>query len=205
MPRQFQFVAVSNPTGPVPSESRKLSHSHATREAHARERRLRVQRYQREVAQFRPKVDLSVFETLQPLIREPNSEWDPFSAIARPLSHQEYFLLDHYIRVVVPHSAMHCALFDYPGDHLGQIMQDWVGLAITDKDLLDAAILLSACRDIVRSKPDDLILTQMALHYKQRGLETLRHALGGVSSRVSVLTIARALALAFDEVRLGMI
>ncbi|KAK7420411.1 hypothetical protein QQX98_002834 [Neonectria punicea] len=201
MPRQFQFVTVSNPMEPVPSESRKMSHSHATRQAHAKERRLRTQRYQMQVMQVRAGEDLTVLEPClrSPMIRMPNYGMDPFSTLARTLSPQEYFLLDHYVRIVVPYSAMHCGLFDYPGDHQARILRDWVSLAITDKDLLDAAILLSACRSILRARPGDPVLTQMALQYKHRGLKTLRQALGGVSSPVSILTVATAFAMAFDE------
>lgn len=79
-------------------------------------------------------------------------------------------------------------------------MRDWVGLAITDEDFLDTGILLSACQNLLRSNPGNPVLTQMALQYKQRGLQTLRRALG---ESVSVLTVAVALSLALDEVRLG--
>lgn len=95
MPRQFQFVAVSNPTGPVPSESRKLSHSHATRNAHARERRLRMERYQRETRLSTLKQNSTVVEIPSPLVQMPGHGKDPFAALARSLSSQEYFLLDH--------------------------------------------------------------------------------------------------------------
>ncbi|KAH6887046.1 hypothetical protein B0T10DRAFT_539215 [Thelonectria olida] len=198
MPRQFQFVSVSNPTEPVSSDVRKLTHSHAIRQVHAEERRLRTQRYRREVLRARAEENRAL---LDPgfVSRMLSYGRDPFSTLARPLSSQEHFLLDHYVRVVVPYSAMHCGLFEYPGDHHGQILRDWVGLAITDKNLLDAAVLLSACRNILHSKPDDLTLTQMTLQYKQRGLQTLRQAVGGVSSPVNILTVAKALALSFDE------
>ncbi|KPM41006.1 hypothetical protein AK830_g5537 [Neonectria ditissima] len=204
MPRQFQFVTVSNPTGPVPSESRKLAHSHATRQAHAKERRLRTQRYQMQVMQVRAGKNMEILEpdSLNPLLRMPNHGGDPFSTLVRPLSSQENFLLDHYVRIVVPFSAAHCGLFDYPGDHQSHILRDWVGLAITNNDLLDAAVLLSACRNILSVRPGDPALMQMALQYKQRCLKTLRQAVGRVSSPISIVTVATALALAFDEVRL---
>ena len=100
MPRQFQFVAVSNPTGPVPSESRKLSHAHVTREAHAKARRLRVQKYRNEMMQSRtePLVDA---ETPSPLVRIPKRCESLFSASAPSLSSQEHFLLDHCTSLTV--------------------------------------------------------------------------------------------------------
>jgi hypothetical protein len=107
------------------------------------------------------------------------------------------------IRIVVPYSAVHCGLFDYPGDHgpddhTREILQDWVGLAMTDKDLLNTALLLRACRSILRSKPGDPVMTQMALQYRHRGLQSLRQAL---LKPVGSLTVAMAFALVFDEVR----
>lgn len=104
------------------------------------------------------------------------------------------------MRIIVPHSAVHCGLFDYKGDHLQRILRDWVGLAITNKDFLETGVLLSACQNLLRSNPGDLVLTRMALQYKQRGLQTLRQAL---SEPVRILTVALALSLALDEVRLG--
>lgn len=116
---------------------------------------------------------------------------------------------DHHvdIRIVVPYSAVHCGLFDYPGDHgpddhTTEILQDWVGLAMADKDLLDTALLLKACRSILSSKPGDPVMTQMALQYRQKGLQSLRQALG---KPVSIVTVAMAFALVFDEVRSCMV
>jgi hypothetical protein len=91
-------------------------------------------------------------------------------------------------------------LFNYPGDHEEQVLGDWVGLAITNKDLLDSAVLLGACRSMLRSKPDDHNLARLALLYKQRGLESLRRALSGTTPIINVLTVAMSLAWAFDEV-----
>ncbi|KAI8716136.1 Epimerase domain-containing protein [Fusarium sp. LHS14.1] len=206
MPRQFQFVAVSNPTGPVPSESRKLSHAHVTREAHAKERRLRVQRYRKETMQSLTE-RLAGDETPSLLVEIPECCKSLFSASALSLSPQERFLLDHYIRIVVPYSAVHCGLFDYPGDHgpddhTREILKDWVGLAMTDKDLLDTALLLKACRSILRSKPGDPAMTQMALQYRQRGLQSLQQAL---TKPVSIITVTMAFALVFDEEVFGEI
>ncbi|KAJ4129724.1 hypothetical protein NW754_004007 [Fusarium falciforme] len=150
-----------------------------------------------------PTERLAGAETPSPLVRIPEHCKTLFSASAPSLSSQEHFLLDHYIRTVVPYSAVHCGLFDYPGDHgpddhTREILQDWVGLAMTDKDLLDTALLLRSCRNILRSKPGDPVMTQMALQYRHKGLQSLRLAL---VKPVSIVTVAMAFALVFDEVR----
>lgn len=100
----------------------------------------------------------------------------------------------------MPQSVAHCKLFDYPHDHKEQILQEWVGLAITNKNLLDSAVLLTACRSVLHSKPDDRKLTQLALRYKQRGLEWLRQAVAAAAPSINVVTIAMSFAMAFDEV-----
>jgi len=82
------------------------------------------------------------------------------------------------------------------------MLREWVGLAITDDALMSAAVLLSTCRYILRDRPDDPIFIRMALQYKQICLRTLRREVDGISSPVTVMTVAKALALAIDDVRL---
>jgi hypothetical protein len=98
---------------------------------------------------------------------------------------------------MVPNCLTKCGLFKTKEDHLRALLRDWVGLGITNKDFLDASVLLSACQTILKDNPDDADLTQMALEYKQNGIRTLRQALSGP---VQATTVALALALAMDEV-----
>lgn len=84
-------------------------------------------------------------------------------------------------------------------DHVGHVMRDWVGLAITDSDFLCSIILLGACRHIVSNNPNSGLM-QAALQYKYNGLKALRHAVSGTSPTLSAVTIAKACAMALDEV-----
>lgn len=247
MARQFQFVTVSNPTEPASSESRKLNHSHVMRQAHAKKRRLQTQRYQNESIICGTKQDLTIFKSVlsSPLSHVFTNSKDPFSSLARPLTSEEYFLLDHCmfidamsdclpghhfviltfgmgfsssytldpfrsdisnsitdIQVIVPYSVGHCGLFDYPGDHRTQMLREWVGLAITDDALMVAAVLLSTCRYILLDQPDHPVFTRMALQYKQICLRTLRQEISTKSSPINAMTVAKAVALAIDEVSL---
>ncbi|KAM0079780.1 hypothetical protein ACKRZS_008082 [Fusarium odoratissimum] len=127
---------------------------------------------------------------------------DPFAALPKQLLSHENFLLDHYVRVVVPHNVKTCRLFNQMSDHEGQVMRDWVGLAITDSDLLCSIILLGACRHILSSNPNPGLM-QAALQYKYNGLKALRHAVSGASPTVSAVTVAKACAMALDEVSFG--
>ncbi|KAH7200972.1 hypothetical protein BKA60DRAFT_612593 [Fusarium oxysporum] len=189
MPRNFQFVTVSNPAEPVPHHVRSLTHSHAVRQRHAKERRLRMQKHQEDMSRNAESTSLS---------KVLGYGRDPFAALPKQLLSHENFLLNHYIRVVVPHNVKTCRLFNQMNDHEGRVMRDWVGLAITDSDLLCSIILLGACRHILISNPKSG-LTQVALQYKYNGLKALRHAVSGASPTVNALTIAKACAMALDE------
>ncbi|KAF5556597.1 hypothetical protein FMEXI_1069 [Fusarium mexicanum] len=127
---------------------------------------------------------------------------DPFAALPKQLLSHETFLLDHYIRVVVPYNVKTCRLFNQMNDHIGHVMRDWVGLAITDSDLLCSIILLGACRHILSNNPNSGLM-QAALQYKYNGLKALRHAVSGASPTLSAVTIAKACAMALDEVSFG--
>ncbi|KAF5692114.1 UPF0136 domain-containing protein [Fusarium globosum] len=127
---------------------------------------------------------------------------DPFAALPKQLLSHETFLLDHYVRVVVPYNVRTCRLFNQMNDHEGHVMRDWVGLAITDSDLLSSIILLGACRHILTNNPNSGLM-QAALQYKYNGLKALRHAVSGASPTLSAVTIAKACAMALDEVSFG--
>ncbi|KAK0735221.1 hypothetical protein B0T26DRAFT_599880, partial [Lasiosphaeria miniovina] len=144
MVRQFRFVAVSNPVEAPSSASKKLAYSHAFRQAHAERRREQTEKYRREIASIPvTKVCTASDEVVSsPPSQVLSSNKDPFSSLARPLSPVEYFLLDHYVHVVVPFTVGHCGLFDHPGDNETQLLREWASLAITDDALMTAAIFL---------------------------------------------------------------
>jgi hypothetical protein len=105
------------------------------------------------------------------------------------------------VQVVMPYSIGHCQLFEYNADHRQQVLREWVGLAITDDTFMTVAVLLSTCRYILTGRPGDPLFTQMALRYKQICLRSLRLDIESKPSCVNVMTVAKALALAIDEVR----
>ncbi|KAL5335543.1 hypothetical protein BJX70DRAFT_401447 [Aspergillus crustosus] len=207
MTRQFQFVAVSNPTEAPSSEAKKVAYSHAFRQAHAHRRRKQTEKYRKETASAPINKVFSASEEapVSPLgpSQALNSNKDLFSSFARPLSSVEYFLLDHYVHVIIPLTTGHCNLFDYPGDHQTQLLREWVGLAVADDTLMVAAVLLSTCRYILQAQPDNILFVRLALQYKQICLRALRQEVNCRSAPVNNMTIAKALALALDEVALG--
>jgi hypothetical protein len=75
---------------------------------------------------------------------------------------------------------------------------------------MTAAVLLSTCRYIIQQvQPDNNpVFVRLALQYKQTCLETLRQEVNNNTSAggvVSVMTVAKAIALAVDEVRLSIL
>jgi hypothetical protein len=82
------------------------------------------------------------------------------------------------------------------------MLREWVGLAITDDSLMVAAVLLSTCRYILLDQPDHPAFTRMALQYKQICLRTLRQEIDTNSFQIDAMTVAKAVALAIDEVSL---
>ncbi|KAJ4248762.1 hypothetical protein NW762_012600 [Fusarium torreyae] len=196
------------------------------RHVHAKKRRLQAQRYQDGLVNVSKEQNLVTSETARPgpIIERFASAKDPFSSLARPLSPVEHFLLDHCmpidslhnysclessvsdltadIQVIVPYSIGHCGLFDHGGDYRDQMLREWVNLAIADDTFMTVAILLSTCRYILKSQPGDQSYTQMALWYKQRCLHSMRLEIESKPPFVSVMTVAKALALMIDEVRL---
>jgi len=217
------------------------------RQAHAKKRRLQMQIFHNESIIGETRQNLTILKSVlsSPLSQVFTNSKDPFSSLARPLTSDEYFLLDHCmfidatpdclaghhfvilafgmgfsssytldpfrsdisnsiadIQVVVPFSVGHCGLFNQPGDHRTQMLREWVGLAITDDALMVAAVLLTTCRYILQNQPDHPVFTRMALQYKQICLRTLRQEISTKSSPINVMTVAKAVALAIDEVSL---
>jgi hypothetical protein len=103
MARQFQFVAVSNPTEASSSESKKLVYSHAFRQAHAQRRRETMKKYRKEMASVSVN---KAFTTSKEAVSSPlsqvlNSNKNLFSSLARPLSSVEFFLLNHCMSIII--------------------------------------------------------------------------------------------------------
>lgn len=94
----------------------------------------------------------------------------------------------------MPYKVLCCSLLE------DQILKDWVGLAMIDENLLESAIFLSASQELLCACPDNPALSKMTLEYRQKGLCTLRKALSSSEQVFSLVNVAQALALAFDEV-----
>lgn len=84
----------------------------------------------------------------------------------------------------------------------------WVPTAITESSLLDI-ILLAACRHLSiayrqRSQEQQRIFQQLTFQYKSQSLQALRHAISAEMPMLTDSTVAKAIMLAYDEVRVHL-
>ncbi|KAI0147181.1 hypothetical protein GGR57DRAFT_505919 [Xylariaceae sp. FL1272] len=100
----------------------------------------------------------------------------------------------------MPRSIGHCDIFTPKEDHQDQLLREWVSLAIADDTFMTVGILLNTCRHFLRDRSGDPLYTAAALRHKQMSLCSLR---ADVESKPSAGSVAKALALAIDELNAG--
>ncbi|KAH8898423.1 hypothetical protein GQ53DRAFT_837332 [Thozetella sp. PMI_491] len=229
-PRKLHFINTSNPTAGDARSARRLARSHSAREVHARERRLRLAKYSTDGTKEKSG-DPGGHESTIPVAgqtrdagqgappapRDPEDggaslsapvsllgadRRDPFASSARPLTPVEHFLVDHYVRVVVPYMNDCCYVFKYAAEYQQSAIYGWMQLALGDIGCL-ASILLSSCRHLVKEQPGNDKFAKMAIQYKLSCLRELNKTLAqGVPTSYDS-TFAQILLLATDEMRLG--
>jgi hypothetical protein len=110
MTRHFQFIAVPDPTERISPHSKRLAHSHVLRQRHRDERRSRTKAYQDRL-QVRQSPSKAAEQSDSPFQSRMISYCkDPFSALIRPLSSQEYHLLDYCTCCMIPVRLPQCRL-----------------------------------------------------------------------------------------------
>jgi hypothetical protein len=67
-----------------------------------------------------------------------------------------------------------------------------------------AMVLLGTCRYLLRAQPGNLALGRLALQYKQACIQTLRQEISKTNNAINLMTVAKALALALDEVAITL-
>jgi hypothetical protein len=228
-PPRVQFILVSSNNSAeatrAATRQRKLAHSHAARSVHAKARRLRTIQYQaqkhstkhggsveRSVEQGPPKEH----QKAQLITLLSADRKDPFMSFATPLNPIEEMLFDHCmhdliwdsplitnipenVAVIIP--LMRCN--EPTIEFTERMTRSWVPLARADASLLDIIFLLS-CRHLSASytqSHQESNFTQRAFHYKSTCLKILRDAISNEAPYFSDSTVAKAIMLAYDEVR----
>lgn len=94
MPGNYHFIDAFDSTSAPPSEIRRARNSHAVREAHARQRRLRTIKHQAALRQDQTQ-DLDDRLLISPIGRDLRDDWGLWTLQAKRLSPQEHVLLEH--------------------------------------------------------------------------------------------------------------
>jgi len=209
-------------------KEQRRAHSHAARTAHAKARRLCTIEYQAVKASQTPESTqgvkersiaprssvqstLHAVETEQPVLPSPVSllasdRRDHFKSFARSFEPVEHFLLDHYVRAVIPYMDQHCNKLRDSERYLDLMTKEWVRLTLTNVGTLNG-IFLAACRHLLENQQQQQqqqYYTQLAIQYKLYCVQALREAISSeISSLISDSTIAIGMLLAYDELRLG--
>ncbi|CAI6340637.1 unnamed protein product [Periconia digitata] len=209
---KVQFIQHSNVDGTKPAKSQRQVYSHAARIAHARARISRAEKYAREkslnVSRVNDDSGSNSHENAGKTDVVPNP-WgllssdrrDPFGSFVVPFKPIEHFLLDHYVRVVVPDMTGDCKSLQSIGNMCDRMIRDWTRFALTDAGFLYGT-LLSACRHLEGSKQDTRMYRELATQYK---LECVRFVIEALSNEAldKNITFTRILSLAFDEMWIG--
>ncbi|OBT67372.1 hypothetical protein VE03_03055 [Pseudogymnoascus sp. 23342-1-I1] len=203
----IQFINTSHQGNTLSAGEHRRANSHAARTAHAKARRLRMIEYQAsKVIQppndtqnvedrtvvatssvVQPILDNTV-EIEQSIIPSPVSllasdRKDPFNSFGRRFKPVEHFLLDHYVKVVIPYMDKNCNKLVDSGKYSG--------------------IFLAACRHLVEQQQQHKYL-QLATQYKLYCIQALQNAISSeVSSLISDGTVGIGILMAYDELRLG--
>lgn len=224
---RIQFIGSSYPGYTTWAEVERRAHSHAARTAHAKARRLRIISYQASKRKKIPKVSQQNKEQEDTLrhsvllasdaigvekstLASPESllasdRRDPFQSFARAFKPIEYFLLDHYVRGVLPYMNITCNKLKDPKTYLDLMTKEWVRLTLTNVGSLNG-IFLAACRHLLQFQQQHQheYYLQLATHYKLLCLQALREAIfSEKSSMISDSTVTVGILLAYDELQLG--
>ncbi|KUJ19433.1 uncharacterized protein LY89DRAFT_731831 [Mollisia scopiformis] len=227
MQPKIQFInlssAATGKTKETTTAARRQARSHSARETHARARRLRAMNYQLQTAKQGVRESLvndgdksytttSVGRSAESdakILSDPVSllapdRRDPFSSFVKPFTPIENFLLDYYVRIIIPETMENCIFFKGIENGFHSMMSDWLQLALTDIGFL-SSIFLSACRHLCLYQDQEQKYRLLAIQYKLVSLHKLGEAVLRGPSSVNSSTIANALALALEEAVLGNI
>ncbi|KAH8588157.1 hypothetical protein B0O99DRAFT_677626 [Bisporella sp. PMI_857] len=221
--KRIQFVSSCYPGNAMSTEMQRKVHSHAARTAHFKARRLCMIEYQASKTRQTPEPSkvleergispsdllstVDVVETEKPVLPSPvsllNSDRkDPFNVLARSLGPIEHFLLDHYIRAVIPCMSNNCNELRNSAKFRDLMTREWAPLTLANIGSLSGAFL-SACRHLLKYQQQEQqreYYVHLASQYKLASVRALREAISfEASSLISDSTVSIVMLLAYDE------
>ncbi|KFY51226.1 hypothetical protein V496_08885 [Pseudogymnoascus sp. VKM F-4515 (FW-2607)] len=210
----------------VSAEEQRRANSHAARIAHAKARRLRTIEFQASKAIQAPMGSQEVEDqtivaasgVVQPILDDTveieqsilpspasllaSDRKDPFESFGRPFKPVEHFLLDYYVKVVIPHMDEKCNKLVDSQKYVNLMTGEWVRLTLTNVGT-QCGIFLAACRHLVEQQ-QQLKYLQLATQYKLYCIRALQNAISSeVSSLISDGTVGIGILMAYDELWLG--
>ncbi|QYS92952.1 hypothetical protein H0G86_000343 [Trichoderma simmonsii] len=120
---------------------------------------------------------------------------------SRPITKLEYFLLDYYVKSVIPESRDWCDHGEGELPFFETASQHWLPFIVSDDGML-AGVFLSACRNLVRHErrgPVDCDYAQVATMYKVECIRSVNADICTEQCSISNASIAKALMLCSDE------
>ncbi|RDW63425.1 hypothetical protein BP6252_10970 [Coleophoma cylindrospora] len=225
---QIQFINSSYPGDARSAETQRRARSHASRTGHAKVRRLRVREYQAGKAEPTSENPESAqgageqvitpvgsvlptdhqTETEKAVVPSPRSllaadRRDPFHSFAKSFDPVEHFLLDHYVKAVIPYMNIHCNKLREPERYIDLMTTEWVWITLTNVGALNG-VFLAACRHLSEQLQQQPQYKQLAFRYKVSCVQNLREAISvEASSLISDSTVALGILLAYDEAQVG--
>ncbi|KPM38265.1 hypothetical protein AK830_g8296 [Neonectria ditissima] len=213
---KMEFIPASHPARTTSTELKRQAHSHAARVAHARARRLRVANYMHEKGtagetssrkasgdqqHYHALVIQDKMKTSVPKVIPGAFEHEPMTSFKKSLTFQERFMLDHYIKVVMPYLNNYCPVLQHLGEWHKSMRNNWILHSSTDVDLL-RGFLLGACRHLSMVNSEEKF-AEIAVQYKLSYVKSLRETISTQSPSSKRIAVTKALVLAFDEIMVG--
>ncbi|KAJ5606602.1 hypothetical protein N7510_009383 [Penicillium lagena] len=185
---QLQFIEIPHPADL--QSQRRAVYSHAARVTHSRRRARSGEKKKKEDGG-------STVSSVGPISLLSAARRDPFASFVAPFQPVEDFLLDHYVRAVVP--RLRC--MENPIDYSERMTTAWVPLALGNASLLNG-LFLAACRDISESyglAEQQQRFLNLAMQYKLGCVRALQEKISRQMPPFSDSTVATVVMLAFDE------
>lgn len=218
--RELQFIITAPEAAISPTSQQRIARSHAARSAHARARRLRTSQYQaQKKREWLDDVKCRLNRPTDIVTVLPASRKDPFTSFARVLKPLEQMLFDHCMfdqntnfaaEITIPKDVtaiipiMRCT--ELAIDFSQRMTSVWIPLALTEASLLDI-LFLASCRSLsasyhhAKQEQQKQFFARLGFQYKLKSLQSLRGAISAETTVYSDSTVAKAIMLAYDEVR----
>lgn len=215
---ELQFVNILGSTSDTSKATKKTVRSHVARFMHQKIRRDRELESQQAKQRDRRQADqrhsshLGQSATVMPNITSVHGiintldagPRDPFLSGAVLLNRFEAYLLNHFVRIVIPHSAVFYPRSKSEPDYQENMIMYWMPFAITQPAVMNG-LFSAACRSLTLLHKTDFYF-RAALTYNEKSIQSINSAISKISMAASDnATIVQILMLASGDFLAGNI